>query len=70
MLSELSCTPTNSPTNSLNDEGGDETEGQAHSPDNIQMDVGFPDPQLKGYPVEIQVQEEPIVNSNAFPTYP
>ena len=43
---------------------------QAHSPDNIQMDVGFPGPQLKGYPVEIQVQEEPALTPMPFPPTP
>ena len=70
-LSEFSVSPsTNSPTNSLNDEGGDEMEEQAHSPDNIQMDVGFPSPQLKGYPVEIQVREEPTSTPMPFPPTP
>ena len=70
MLSEFSCTPTNSPTNSLNDEGGDEIEEQANSPDNIQMEVEFPSPQLKGYPVEIKVREEPISTPMPFPPTP
>ena len=70
VLSEFSCTPTNSPTNSLNDEGGNEMGEQAHSPDNIQMDVGFPGPQLKGYPVEIQVQEEPALTPMPFSPTP
>ena len=69
-LSEFSVTPSATPTNSLNDEGGDEVEEQAHSPDNIQMDVGFPSPQLKGYPVEIQVQEKPISTPMPFPPTP
>ena len=43
---------------------------QAHSPDNIQMDVGFPGPQLEGYPVEIQVQEEPALTPMPFPPTP
>ena len=45
-------------------------EEQAHSPDNIQMDVGFPSPQLKGYPVEIQVREEPTSTPMPFPPTP
>ena len=70
LLSEFSCTPTNSPTNSLNDEGGVEREEQAHLPDNIQMDVRFPSPQLKGYPVGAQVLEGLAPTPMPFPPTP
>ena len=66
-LSEFSVTPGATPTNSLSDEGG---EGQAHSPDNIQMDVGFPSPQLKGYPVDAQVLEKSAPTPMPFPPTP
>ena len=69
-LSEFSYTPTNSPTNSLNDEGVAGREEQAHSPENIQMDVKFPSPQLKGYPVETQVLDEPAPTPMPFPPTP
>ena len=45
-------------------------EEQVHSPDNIQTDVGFPSPQLKGHPVEIQVREEPALTPMPFPPTP
>ena len=60
-LSEFSCTPT-TPTNSLtDDEGGNREKEQAHSPDYIQMDIGIPREQITGYPVEVQVQQAPIL---------
>ena len=59
-LSEFSCTPTNSPTNSLtNDEGGAQME-QVHSPDHIQMDVEIPRVQVTGYPIEVEVKQTPM----------
>ena len=59
-LSEFSCTPTNSPTNSLtNDEGGAQTE-QVHSPDHIQMDVEIPRVQVTRYPIEVEVKQTPM----------
>ena len=65
-LSEFSCTPT-TPTNSLtDDEGGNREKEQAHSPDYIQMDIGIPREQITGYPVEVQVQQAPIL----FPPTP
>ena len=66
-LSEFSVTP--SPTNSLNDEGGDEEEG-ARSPDHIQMDVEFPQAQLEGYPVRQQIQAESACAAMPFPPTP
>ena len=66
-LSEFSVTPGATPTNSLSDEGG---KGQAHSPDVIQMEVGFSSPQLKGYPVDNQVLEEPTPTPMPFPPTP
>ena len=65
-LSEFSVTPTNS----LNDEGGDEREEEARSPDHIQMDVEFPQAQLQGYPVEQQVQAELASAAMPFPPTP
>ena len=59
-LSEFSYTPTNSPTNSLtDDEGGAQLE-QAHSPDQIQMDVEIPRVQVTGYPIEVEVEQTPM----------
>ena len=47
-LSEFSYTPTNSPTNSLTDDEGGAQQEQAHSPDQIQMDVEIPRVQVTG----------------------
>ena len=63
-LSEFSVTPS---TNSLNDEGGDEGEEEACSPDHIQMDVEFPQAQLHGHPVKAQ---EPTSTPMLFPPTP
>ena len=51
-LSKFSVTPS---TNSLNDEGGESGTPETHSPDNIQMDVGFPPEQIHGYSVPLEV---------------
>ena len=60
-MSEFSCTPTNSPTNSLaDDEGGDRNNEQAHSPDHIQRNVELPGAQITGYPVEVEAQPTPM----------
>ena len=60
-MSEFSCTPTNSPTNSLtDDEGGDGNDEQAHSPDHIQRNVELPWAQITGYPVEVEAQLTPM----------
>ena len=66
-LSEFDVTP--SPTNSLNDEGGEEEE-EAHSPDHIQMDVEFPQAQLENYPVRPQIQAESASAVIPFPPTP
>ena len=57
------------PTNSLNDEGGEEGEKKARSPDHILMDVEFPQVQLHDYPMEGQVRVEPISTRCPF-THP
>ena len=60
-MSEFSCTPTNSPTNSLaDDEGGDGNDEQAHSPDHIQRNVELPWAQITGYPMEVEAQPTPM----------
>ena len=66
-LSEFSVTPS---TNSLNDEGGECDTQETHSPDNIQMDVGFPLEQIRGYPVPLEVQVEPSETPMPFPRTP
>ena len=65
-LSEFSSTPTNS----LNDEGGEEGEKEARSPDHILMDVEFPQVQLHGYPMEGQVRVELTSTPMPFPPTP
>ena len=59
-LSEFSYTPTNSPTNSLTDDEGGAQQEQAHSPDQIQMDVEIPRVQVTGYPIEVKVEQTPM----------
>ena len=59
-LSEFSYTPTNSPTNSLTDDEGGAQQEQAHSPDQIQMDVEIPRVQVTGYPIEVEVEQTPM----------
>ena len=66
-LSEFSVSPS---TNSLNDEGGDEGEEEARSPDHIQMDVEFPQVQRQGYPVGQQIQTESASTATPFPPTP
>ena len=66
-LSEFDVTP--SPTNSLNDEGGEEEE-EARSPDHIQMDVEFPQAQLGNSPVRPQIQAESASAVIPFPPTP
>ena len=65
-LSEFSSMPTNS----LNDEGGEEGEEEARSPDHILMDVEFPQAQLHGYPMEVQVRVELTSTPMPFPPTP
>ena len=59
-LSEFSYTPTNSPTNSLTDDEGGVQQEQAHSPDQIQMDVEIPRVQVTGYPIEVEIEQTPM----------
>ena len=66
-LSEFDVTP--SPTNSLNDEWGEEKE-EARSSDHIQMDVEFPRVQLENYPVRPQIQAESASAVIPFPPTP
>ena len=66
-LSEFDVTP--SPTNSLNDQGGEEEE-EARSPDHIQMDVEFPQAQLGNSPVRPQIQAESASAIIPFPPTP
>ena len=66
-LSEFDVTP--SPTNSLNDEGGEEEE-EARSPDHIQMDVEFPQAQLGNSPVRPQIQAKSASAVIPFPPTP
>ena len=65
-LSKFSVTPTNS----LNDEEGDEREEEARSPDHILMDVEFPQAKLHDYPTEVRVQVEPLSTPMPFPPTP
>ena len=65
-LSEFSSMPTNS----LNDEGGEEGEEEARSPDHILMDVEFPQAQLHGYLTEVQVRVKPTSTPMPFPPTP
>ena len=70
VLSEFSCTPTNSPTNSLNDEGGDADGGAGSFIRQHPDGSGISQPPTEGLSGRGAGTGGASIYSNAFPTYP